>query len=53
MGVIIGSAKNLRLRILDLKMLRFDPKKKGAENSAPFWFHYLLLLREIFLQDTG
>lgn len=28
--MIIGSAKNLRLRILDLKMLRFDRKKKGA-----------------------
>jgi hypothetical protein len=26
--VIIGSAKNLRLQILDLKMLRFDQQKK-------------------------
>jgi hypothetical protein len=45
-GVIIGSAKNLRLRILDLKMLRFDQKKGSGIFSAPFWFHYLLFLEK-------
>lgn len=52
MGVIIGSAKNLRLRILDLKMLRFD-RKKGSGKFRSLLVYYLLLLREIFLQDTG
>lgn len=38
MGVIIGSAKNLRLRILDLKMLRFNQKKRERKIPLPFGF---------------
>jgi hypothetical protein len=38
-GVIIGSAKNLRLRISDFKALVFDRSKKGAEFfPLPFCF---------------
>lgn len=36
--MIIGSAKNLRLRILDLKMLRFDQKKGSGIFPLPFDF---------------